>query len=386
MPLADHQPQAFRHLWGSIWFDRFLVYSRSCLAVLQGGFRAAQLPDLFHHRPLQCTLSILLYRKEIEGWKSRQELTLDEIRWFTEKAGHLLYLSIGGGEPFLRKEIAEIVSLFYRNCSTRFVTITTNGLQPEKTLRDVERILQECPHLVLKINLSLEAWGEKHDEIRGVRSNFRKLTETYHRLRALRDRGRYFAINIATTFSRSSQNEVIPLITRVKQEWDVNDHTLSYVRGDIKDPNLKDPDLDAYEAAIRHLEQTRNAKLPWVYRLLRAYARTMFRMNLEILRKDRMVVPCVAGRRMLTLADDGTIKPCEVLEAKEGTHAYDFGNLRDFDYDLSKLRKTERAKRAVKFIRPSKCHCSFECANMANVALSPRMLPRVLREMFRPSI
>ncbi len=326
------------------------------------------------------------YWKEIEGWKSRQELSLDEIRLFTERAGHLLYLSIGGGEPFLRKELAEIVVLFYRNCSTRFVNITTNGLQPEKTFGDVETMLRECPHLTLKINLSLEAWGEKHDEIRGVRSNFRKLTETYHGLRALRDRSRYFAINIATTFSRSSQNEVIPLITRVQEEWDVNDHTLSYVRGDIKDPSLRDPELDAYEAAIRHLEQTRNAKLPWVYRLLRAYARTMFRMNLEILREDRMIVPCVAGRRMLTLADDGTVKPCEVLEAKEGTHEYDFGNLRDFDYDLSKLRQTERARKAVKFIRDSKCHCSFECANMANVALSPRMLPRVLREMFRPSV
>lgn len=326
------------------------------------------------------------YWKEIEDWKGRQELSLDEIRQFAEKAGHLLYLSIGGGEPFLRTDIADVVNLFYRHCGTRFVNITTNGLQPEKTRGDVTRILTENPHLVLKINLSLEAWGEKHDEIRGVRTNFKKAVDTYHVLREVRDAQRYFAVNVATTFSRMNQDEVIPLIDRVKKEWDVNDHTLAYVRGDVKDPSCKDPHLDDYEQAIRHLERTRHGKLPPVYRLLRAYARTVFRMNLDILRHDQMIVPCVAGRRMLTLSDDGTVKPCEVLEAKESTSQYDFGNLRDYDFDLAKLRRSEAAGKARKFIKESKCHCSFECANMANVALSPKMLSKVVKEMVSPTL
>lgn len=325
------------------------------------------------------------YWEEIEHWRERKELSFDEIRTFAEKAGHLLYLSIGGGEPFLRRELAEIVSLFYRRCGTRFVNITTNGLQPETTEAVVERILRECPHAVLKINLSLEAWGERHDEIRGVPRNFEKVTETYRRLRALRDRARYFAINVGTTYSRMNEADVIPLVDRVRAEWEVNDHTITYIRGDVKDPSAKDPSIDGYEAAVRRIESTRRGQIPFVYRFLRALVRTMFRMNLEVLRHDRFVVPCTAGRRMITLSDDGVVKPCEILEAKEGTNRFNFGNVRDHGYDLARLRETPAAREAVRWIRDSRCRCTFECANMANIAVSPRMWGRVLLEALRPS-
>jgi MoaA/NifB/PqqE/SkfB family radical SAM enzyme len=161
---------------------------------------------------------------------------------------------------------------------------------------------------------------------------------------------------------------------------------MTYIRGDVKDPSAKDPPIEKYEAAVRRIEETRNRDIPLVYRLLRALARTMFRMNLEILKHDRMVVPCVAGRRMLTLSDDGVVKPCEVLEAKEGTNRYDFGNVRDHGYDLARLRATPAARESVRWIRESECHCTFECANMANVALAPKMWPRILKETLAPSL
>jgi MoaA/NifB/PqqE/SkfB family radical SAM enzyme len=323
------------------------------------------------------------YWEEIEHAHSRNELTLDEIRRFTEKAGSILYLSVGGGEPFLRKELAEIIRLFYNNCGTRFVNITTNGLQPERSEKILERILNENPHIYLKLNLSLEAWGPRHDEIRGVPGNFAKMQETYTRFSALRDRARYFGLNVGTTFSRMNDTDVIPLIDAVIENWNVNDHTLTYIRGDVKDPSAKDPSIDDYEKAVRHLEKRRHRRIPVVYRLLRAVARTMFEMNLRTLREDQMIVPCVAGGRMLTLSDDGVVKPCEILEAKEGTAAYNFGNLRDHDFDLARIDATPEAKRAVTFIRESKCHCTFECANMCNIAASPTMWPKVLSEAMR---
>lgn len=323
------------------------------------------------------------YWEEIEHAHSRNELTLDEIRRFTEKSGHILYLSVGGGEPFLRKELAEICGLFYRKTGMRFLNITTNGLQPKRTEEVVRRILEENPHLVLKINLSLEAWGPRHDEIRGVPGNFEKVRETYRVLDGLRNSVRHFAINCATTYSRMNESEVVPLIDAVAREWKVNDHTVTFIRGEVKDASAKDPAVEGYASVVRHLEAVRNEKIPLIYRALRGVARTMFWMNLEVLRHDRWVVPCTAGRRMLTLSDDGMVKPCEILSDKEGTDAYDFGNLRDADFDLARLCGSEKARAAVSWIRSSKCRCTFECANMCNIAVNPVLWPRVAREMLR---
>lgn len=325
------------------------------------------------------------YWREVDAAGGRSELSLEEIRAFTEKAGHLLYLSIGGGEPTLRDDLPEIAALFYRNCGTRFINLTTNGLRPAAAASAVERILSACPNAVVKVNLSVDAWGDRHDAVRAHPGAFRRVEETYRALRDLRGRTRYFAVNAATTLSRRNESDVLDLIDRVAAAWDVNDHTVTYVRGDPRDPDSKGASIEIYEAAVRRLEEVRGRSIPPVYRLLRALARTTFRVNIEILRTGRAVVPCVAGRRMITLSDDGTVKACEVLEAKEGTSRYDFGRLRDHDLDLARVRATPAARAAVRFIRESECRCTFECANMANVALAPRAWPLVLREVFRSS-
>ena len=119
------------------------------------------------------------YWEEIESAASRRELKLEEIDKITQKLKHLLYLSIGGGEPFLRKDLADIVSLFYRNCKTRIVNITTNGLQPARTEALVERMLEENPNLFLKVGISLDALGDKHDEMRKVPGTFANVRETH---------------------------------------------------------------------------------------------------------------------------------------------------------------------------------------------------------------
>ena len=52
--------------------------------------------------------SFCFYWEEIENASKRRELRLEEIDQITAKLKHLLYLSIGGGEPFLRADLAEV--------------------------------------------------------------------------------------------------------------------------------------------------------------------------------------------------------------------------------------------------------------------------------------
>ena len=322
------------------------------------------------------------YWNEIENASKRQELRLDEIAEMTRRLRHLLYLSVGGGEPFLRADLADLVGLFYRNCHTRFVNITTNGLQPERTAMTVERILRENPALYLKVNLSLDALGEKHDELRRVPGNFRKVMETHARLSQVRDQERFFGLNIATTFSSFNENEIGELIDYVDQTLAVNDHTLTFVRGDAKDPSALGASVDKYKRAVGYLESKHNPTRP-MFKLLHGVLRTMFKINIDTLEQDRMIVPCVAGGKMITLDDQGMLKPCELLEQFHSTDRFHIGDIRQAGYDIPAMMRSNKAREVRKWIRDTKCHCTFECANMANVVFNARTWPKVLAGMFK---
>ena len=55
------------------------------------------------------------YWEEIESAKAKLELTLEDYEKISFNLNHLYYLSIGGGEPFMRPDLPEIVAYFYKN-------------------------------------------------------------------------------------------------------------------------------------------------------------------------------------------------------------------------------------------------------------------------------
>ena len=77
------------------------------------------------------------------------------------------YITFTGGEPFLRKDLDEMVISAYRHCRPSVITIPTNGLLTDRIVERVDRICRECPTSQIGINLSLDGIGEEHDDIRG---------------------------------------------------------------------------------------------------------------------------------------------------------------------------------------------------------------------------
>jgi len=78
-----------------------------------------------------------------------------------------------GGEPVLRRDIKEIISAIYRVRPKVRMTLSTNGLLPDRAL-DVFRYTLEND-ICMGLGISLDAIGEKHDLIRGVKGNFEKV-------------------------------------------------------------------------------------------------------------------------------------------------------------------------------------------------------------------
>ena len=53
--------------------------------------------------------------------KGSKELTLKEYEIFSENLGPLEHLTLGGGEPTLRKDMSDIAILFYKNCGVEIL-------------------------------------------------------------------------------------------------------------------------------------------------------------------------------------------------------------------------------------------------------------------------
>ena len=55
---------------------------------------------------------------------------------------------------------------------------------------------------------------------------------------------------------------------------------------------------------------------------------------------DKFVTPCVAGKKLIVVSEEGQVFPCEILGKDKS-----FGNLRDYSMDVTSLLKTKRLKK-----------------------------------------
>jgi len=84
------------------------------------------------------------------------------------------YLNITGGEPTLRRDLAEICDLLYPK--TKKLEISTNGLHVDKIIP----IVKKYPDI--KIRISIEGVGETNDIIRGEKGGYQKKIEGMNKL------------------------------------------------------------------------------------------------------------------------------------------------------------------------------------------------------------
>ena len=90
-------------------------------------------------------------------------------------------LLLSGGEPFLRKDLAEIINLFYKNNEISHLTIPTNGIDTSKIVNSTKDILDSCKNLNFLISITLDGFEEEHDKIKG-KNSFKNALGTYHQL------------------------------------------------------------------------------------------------------------------------------------------------------------------------------------------------------------
>jgi len=317
------------------------------------------------------------YWREIAAADTRLELKLDEIEKLA-KSLDLIYLSIGGGEPFLRSDLAEVVEKFYEHSGLLYLNVVTNGFYTERIVKIVERLLASCPTLRIKIQVSIDDFEKEHDENRGVPGLYRKALQT---IRLLSERFRRkdprFGLAIATCLTRTNKPRIGALHEYLRRELEFDEYQLLYPRGDAKMPLEKDVTPADYETAVEVMESRdiRRNHNP----LLAAVNRMAKRGILKFLKTGERPWDCLGGKKFVSITEKGIVQPCEVLHQMMPEYDSDLGDLRDFDCDLRKLLDAPKARAVVQRIQEMGCCCSFECGANCNVVFQKTAAAGVLR-------
>ena len=207
------------------------------------------------------------------------DMSFEQIRTMSETAGRIDKLWLSGGEPFMRRELVDIIALFVQNNGVKSINLPTNGLLGDRILKWTGELLERCPDLSVYLNFSIDGLGLTHDLIRGVPGNFVKTIESIDAVYAAYGSNPNLYINIATIITREGYDEVLPLAAYIEKKGFSDLHIFEVVRGDPPDPSLKALSLDEVKDIHRRLYPVLSKDAAKLFRDFKGIKKKIARMS-----------------------------------------------------------------------------------------------------------
>src|SRR6202162_1184206 len=271
-----------------------------------------------------------------DGPRKKLQMTTREIETISETlGGNLGVLILAGGEPFTRKDLAEIARAFYTHNRLYSVNITTTGKIQKRILPDVSRILQECPKLNVTVALGIDGLKERHDKIRQKPGSWDIVIDTARQLQAMKREYPRLDVQTCTCFMNSNQDAIFEWYDFVKYQLKPDKVNFNYIRPPAADSKELEIDGARYaRLAATIVEDSRRGSIKNHYAgdigffkaALDIYMHGLIAKTQET---QKAQLTCYAGTAGGVIYDGGTGSLCENLEPG--------GNLRDSDWNFQKL-------------------------------------------------
>jgi MoaA/NifB/PqqE/SkfB family radical SAM enzyme len=290
----------------------------------------------------------------------RDDLNKDEIFGLSDSLGRIENLNLSGGEPFLRKEFAEICRKFIQTNGVKQIYVPTNGYYTDKTIAAISDVLKEPTLEMFVAELSLDGMPEFHDKFRVAANSFKKAMETYDALAKLQESDSRLRIHSISTATDVNMDEIRKLTTYLYQRCPKMDHhNLAIIRGDRKNPTLRGPSLKVYEDLYEYIRRL------WAPREQGRYGSSVEPMlqwaKVATVKQQKQVVPCKAGRISGVVYANGDVGVCEIHKP--------IGNLRQKSFP--EIWHSEEARKLRHAIAAKECYCTTEVFLWSSIVYQP---------------
>lgn len=256
-----------------------------------------------------------------------------------EKLPFMNTVNITGGEPFLREDLADIVTILKKK--TKRLVISSNGYFTERILKLFEK------HRDVGIRISIEGLPKANDELRGIRDGFD------HGIRTLLDLHHMGITDIGFGITVSDKNakdliELYHLAQMMNLEFATAAvHNAFYF-------HKLDNKFCYPEIAIAELRKIIDELLK--SNKIKDWFRAYFNCGLiNYIKGNKRLLPCEMGHDSFFLDPDGQILPCNVIEKS-------MGNLKEKMFD--EIWNGKEAKE----IREDVTNCSNNCWMIGSVS------------------
>lgn len=300
------------------------------------------------------------------------DVSLEEIRKISLQLGFFSNLLFSGGEPFLRKDLPEIINIFVSQNKVKNIHIPTNGITTSSIVSTVQKILNDKRNsdVTFSVNPSVDALEPLDISLRGREDAFSSVIETIKELGKLKKYHKNLQVAVNSVFSNENYSDLKDLVKLIDGFDFIDFHNLEVMRPRaLCDYSTVKVDLDGLKKLHllilklhEHRLKIRIIKTQNIFQYLRALARVVgwvghIRYSQTIkekfLNKKIGLFACPAGKEVCVIDSNGDIKICELRET--------LGNLRDNDYNINAVLRNQKTQSLRKEIIKSKCSCTHIC-------------------------
>lgn len=284
-----------------------------------------------------------------------------------------VWITISGGEPFLRNDIVDICKLLYKHSRPKYLNIPTNGILTNKIVSAVKSIAISMPDTKIVVNVSIDGIEGEHNKIRNCEC-YDKAMETYQQLKKLTYAN--LDIGIHTVISTFNVNNFTNIASRILSFMPDSYVTeIAEEREELKNIRTNiTPNLISYRSAIDYLiHRIRNRKFRGTTKLIQSFRIEYYKYVKGILANKNKAIPCQAGRLSCQISPDGEVWTCCVK-------ARSLGNLRKNNYKFDKIWFSKKRKNEIAHIKRTKCRCPLANSFYTNSIMH---LPTIVRVLYR---
>jgi MoaA/NifB/PqqE/SkfB family radical SAM enzyme len=298
-----------------------------------------------------------------------RDISRADMRRISESMPAFRALLVSGGEPFLRRDIAEVMGAFVENNGVENVNVPTNGWYLEPTLRNSESFVAKHPHATFNVSFSVDALANTHDRVRGRAGSFDRACRTLEAMQRLRCDYPNLRLRANTVVTLETVDEVRAVIDFFLEHFDLDEHAVALVRdpalfreGRTLDDQraiadryveLVEYSCEAYAIAGRGRGERRSVPESLSTLMTFAHNRVMADIKRRRVNGQLWDFPCTAGRNIIVITDTGTLRACE--------HRGAVVDLRDYDFDVSRALASGGMARERAAIREDRCDCVHGC-------------------------